>query len=96
MSIAGGSEAGRQRYGMQARVSRIGTCDDNACIESWHSLLEKELLSQHRWATRDDAQHAIFTHIEIFDHRPRLPRALGTRTPEAMLTAGLAERVAEG
>ncbi len=81
---------------MQASFSRIGNCYDNACIESWHSLLKKELLYQHRWATRAEAQHAIFTYIEIFYNRQRLHSALGYRTPQAMLTAGLTERGAGG
>jgi putative transposase len=75
---------------MPASFSRAGHCDDNACIESWHSLLKKARRYQHRWATRDEAQHAIFTDIEIFDNWQHLPRALGYRTPQAMLDQALA------
>jgi putative transposase len=83
-------QARLRAYGMQTSFSRAGHCDDNACIESWHSLLKKELLYQHRWATRDEAQHAIFTYIEIFYNRQRLHSALGYRTPQAMLDQALA------
>jgi transposase InsO family protein len=75
---------------MPASFRRAGNCDDNACIESWHSLLKKARLDQHRWATRDAAQHAIFTDIEIVDHRQRLHSALGYRPPQAMLDPALA------
>ncbi|MCY0899987.1 MAG: integrase core domain-containing protein [Firmicutes bacterium] len=77
-------------YGMQASFSRAGHGDDHACIESWHRLLKKELLYQHRWATRNEAPHALFPDIERFDHRQRLHRALGYRTPQAMLDQALA------
>jgi putative transposase len=33
-----------QQYGMQASMSRKGNCYDNACIESFHSLLKRELV----------------------------------------------------
>ncbi|AEJ39481.1 hypothetical protein TPY_1291 [Sulfobacillus acidophilus TPY] len=33
-----------QQYGMTASMSRKGHCDDNAMMESWHSLLKKELI----------------------------------------------------
>ena len=44
---------------MTASMSRKGNCWDNACIESWHSLLKKELIYLDRWPTRAAAQHAI-------------------------------------
>lgn len=31
-------------YGMESSMSRRGNCYDNACIESWHSILKKELI----------------------------------------------------
>ncbi|MCY0879455.1 MAG: integrase core domain-containing protein [Firmicutes bacterium] len=74
--------------GLQVRVSRGGNCYDNACIESWHSLLKKQLLYQHRWRTRDEATSAMFSYIEIFDNRQRVHSALGYRTPAAYLAAG--------
>jgi putative transposase len=70
--------------GRPARVSRAGHGDDHACREFWHRLLKNELCYPHRWATRDEAQHAIFPDIEIFAHRQRLQSALGTRTSQAL------------
>jgi putative transposase len=75
---------------MTASMSRKGNCWDNACIESWHSLLKKELIYLHRWPTRAAAQQAIFEYIEIWYNRQRVHSALGYRTPHAVLTAGMA------
>ncbi len=73
---------------MTASMSRKGNCWDNACIESWHSLLKKELIYLDRWPTRAAAQQAIFEYIEIWYNRQRVHSALGYRTPHAVLTAG--------
>ncbi|WP_430189202.1 DDE-type integrase/transposase/recombinase [Paenibacillus thiaminolyticus] len=32
-----------KKYGMNSSMSRKGNCYDNACIESFHSLLKREL-----------------------------------------------------
>lgn len=71
---------------MTASMSRKGNCWDNACIESWHSLLKKELIYQERWPTRAAAKQAIFEYIEIWYNRQRVHSALGYRTPHAVLT----------
>ncbi len=81
---------------MQARVRRAGHGYDNACIESWHGLLKKELLYQHPWRTRDEATAAIFSSIEIFDNRQRVHSAWGYRTPAACLAAGMSLRAPTG
>ncbi|WP_120188463.1 IS3 family transposase [Ammoniphilus oxalaticus] len=36
-----------EAYKMEASMSRKGNCYDNACIESFHSLLKKELIYLH-------------------------------------------------
>ena len=77
-------------------MSRKGNCWDNACIESWHSLLKKELIYRHRWPTRAAAKQAVFEYIEIFYNRQRLHSALGYRTPQAVLTAGMTRTEALG
>lgn len=72
---------------MTASMSRKGNCWDNACIESWHSLLKKELIYLSRWPTRAALKRAIFEYIEIFYNRQRLHSALGYRTPHVVLAA---------
>jgi transposase InsO family protein len=69
------------QYGMVASMSRKGNCYDNACIESWHSLLKKELIYLQHFTTRAVAEQAIFEYIEVFYNRQRLHSALGYRTP---------------
>lgn len=77
------------RYHMVGSMSRKGNCYDNACIESWHSLLKKELIYLERWPTRQAVQQAVFEYIEIWYNRQRIHSALGYRTPHAALTAAL-------
>lgn len=74
-------------YGMVASMSRKGNCYDNACIESWHSLLKKELIYLERFETRAAAQLAIFEYVESFYNRRRLHSALGYRTPQEVAEA---------
>ncbi len=69
------------RYHLRGSMSRKGHCWDNACIESWHRLLQKECVYLRRFQTRAEATQAIFEHIEIFYNRQRLHSALGYRTP---------------
>ena len=77
------------RYGMTASMSRKGNCWDNACIESWHSLLKKELVYLSHFRTRAEARTALFEYIEVFYNRQRLHSALGYRTPQEAAVAAL-------
>jgi transposase InsO family protein len=77
------------RYGMAGSMSRKGNCYDNACLESWHSLLKKELVYVSHFRTRAEAEIAIFEYIEIFYNRQRLHSALGYRTPAEVATAAV-------
>ena len=43
------------RLGVVQSAGRVGSCFDNAAIESWHSTLEFELLSRRRFATKAEA-----------------------------------------
>ncbi|MGC8487521.1 MAG: IS3 family transposase [Clostridia bacterium] len=69
------------RYGMTSSMSRKGNGWDNACIESWHSVLKKELVYLSHFRTRAEATAAIFEYIEIFYNRQRLHSAVGYCTP---------------
>ncbi|WP_274532452.1 IS3 family transposase [Sulfobacillus thermosulfidooxidans] len=70
-----------KQYGMTASMSRKGNCYDNAMIESWHSLLKKELIYLTKFRTRAEADVAIFAYIEIFYNRQRVHSALDYQTP---------------
>ena len=78
------SEAYRQRLaaaGVQPSMSRKGNCYDNAVIESFWSSLKRELVHRCEFATRAQAQAAIFEWLEVFYNRERLHSALGYQTP---------------
>ena len=74
------SDAYRQRLaaaGVVPSMSRRGNCYDNAVIESFWSSLKRELVHRREFATRAEAQAAIFEWLEVFYNRERLHSALG-------------------
>jgi len=79
--------------GLIGSMGRVGACGDNAAMESFFSLLQKNVLDRKRWATRDELRIAIIIWIERTYHRRRRQRALGRLTPieyEILTTAALA------
>jgi putative transposase len=79
--------------GLAGSMGRVGACGDNAAMESFFSLLQKNVLDRRRWKTRDELRIAIITWIERTYHRRRRQRALGRLTPieyEILNTAKLA------
>ena len=78
------------RHGMVGSMGQVGSAADNAAMESFFSLLQKNVLDRHRWATRDQLRIAIVTWIERTYHRRRRQDALGRLTPiefEIIMTA---------
>jgi putative transposase len=67
--------------GLVGSMGRVGACGDNAAMESFFSLLQKNVLDRQRWSTRDELRLAIVTWIEKTYHRRRRQRALGRLTP---------------
>lgn len=53
----------------------------NAAMESFFSLLQKNILGRQRWTTRADLRLAVVTWIEKIYHRKRRQRNLGRLTP---------------
>jgi transposase InsO family protein len=62
-------------------MGRVGACGDNAAMESFFSLLQKNVLDTRRWRTRDELRHAIVVWIERTYNRRRRQRMLGKLTP---------------
>jgi transposase InsO family protein len=62
-------------------VGRVASAADNAAIESFHSLLKKNVLNSRRWDTREELRLAMVTRIEKKYHRQRRKRRLGRMTP---------------
>ncbi|MCW2295496.1 transposase InsO family protein [Rhodococcus erythropolis] len=67
--------------GLQVSMGRVGACGDNATMESFFSMLQKNVLDRQRWSTREQLRLAIVTWIEKTYHRKRRQRRLGKLTP---------------
>ncbi|MFW0775263.1 IS3 family transposase [Paenarthrobacter nitroguajacolicus] len=70
-----------RHHGLTGSMGRVGACADNAAMESFFSLLQKNTLDRQRWLTRQDLRLAITTWIERTYHRRRRQRRLGKLTP---------------
>lgn len=70
-----------RHHGLTGSMGRVGACADNAAMESFFSLLQKNVLDRQRWLTRQDLRLAITTWIERTYHRRRRQRRLGKLTP---------------
>ncbi len=62
-------------------IGRVGAAGDNAAMESFFALLQKNVLNRKRWATREDLRLAIVGWIKRTYHRRRRQRRLGHFTP---------------
>jgi transposase InsO family protein len=69
------------RNGLTGSMGRVGACGDNAAMESFFALLQKNVLDRQRWSTREELRLAIITWIERTYHRRRRQRGLGRLTP---------------
>jgi transposase InsO family protein len=67
--------------GLVGSMGRVGACADNAAMESFFALLQKNVLDRQRWGTREELRLAIITWIERTYHRRRRQRRLGRLTP---------------
>lgn len=70
-------------HGITPSMSATGDCLDNAPKESFWATLKRELMSDRRFATRDEARLAIFEWIEVFYNRKRIHSSIGDVSPEA-------------
>ncbi len=62
-------------------MGAVGSCYDNAVIESFWGRMQVELLNRKRWNTRLELANAIFEYLEIFHNRRRRHSSLGMLTP---------------
>ena len=56
--------------GLLGSMGTVGDCYDNSVAEAFFSGLQRELLDQHTWTTRDQLALAIFDWIETW-YNPR-------------------------
>lgn len=67
--------------GLTGSMGRVASAGDNAAMESFNSLLQKNVLNRKTWATRDELHNEIVYWIEHTYNRRRRQRALGRLTP---------------
>jgi transposase InsO family protein len=67
--------------GLCGSMGRVGTAGDNARMESFHSLLQNNVLDSKKWESQEELRIAIVTWIERTYHRRRRKRGFGKMTP---------------
>ena len=85
--------AALRRHDLVGSMGQVASAGDNAAMESFFALLQKNVLDRRRWATRDELRIAIVTWIERTYHRRRRQARLGRLTPieyEATMTTQVA------
>jgi len=68
--------------GVAPSTGSVGDSFDNAMAESFFGSLKTELIYRHSWASRHDAELAIFAWIEGWYNPERIIAALGMRSPD--------------
>ena len=83
-----GSQFRARRYlealranGLVGSMGRVGAAGDNAAMESFFALLQKNVLNRRRWTSFEQLRLAIVTWIEGTYHRRRRQARLGRLTP---------------
>ncbi|MGX1249555.1 putative transposase [Streptomyces ambofaciens] len=71
------------RHDLVGSMGRVGAAGDNAAMESFFALLQKNVLDRRAWATRQELRIAIVTWIERTYHRRRRQRRLARLTPSS-------------
>ncbi|KAB1986209.1 IS3 family transposase [Streptomyces triticiradicis] len=69
------------RHRMAGSVGSVGAAGDNAAMESFFNLLQKNVLDRRSWTTREELRIAIVTWIERTYHRRRRQASLGRLIP---------------
>ena len=66
---------------MKGSYSRKGNPYDNACIESFHSVLKKELIHQREYINYEEANKEIIEYIEGWYNKRRIQKKLNWKSP---------------
>jgi putative transposase len=67
--------------GLTGSMGRVAAAGDNAAMESFFSLLQKNVLDQRRGQSRSELHYEVVTWIERSYNRRRRQRSLGKLTP---------------
>src|SRR5436190_8397058 len=89
LNLMGPERVGGQRSGPMLRTNlagllpsmgAVGTCFDNAMMESFWSRVQVELLDRQAWSTRLELATALFDYRETFHDRQRRHSSPGMLT----------------
>jgi len=72
-----------QKHKFKISFSGKGNCYDNACIESFHSVLKRECIYRNMPTDIQSLNFTLFKYIEGFYNRRRIHGTLGFKTPQA-------------
>src|SRR6185312_2195608 len=75
------------RAGITASMGTVGDSYDNALAENMWSTLKTECVRRREFATRTEANQALFEYLDGFYNPRRLQRNLGYRSPAEFATA---------
>jgi transposase InsO family protein len=67
--------------GLTGSMGRVASAGDNAAMESFFALLQRNVFNQRRWRSRNELSYAISFWIEHTYNRRRRQRVLGKLTP---------------
>ena len=85
-NVRSGNEKGHVERSVEVirrkAFSKKGCPYDNACIESFHSLIKKEEIYRNTYRTFEEANMAIFKYIEGWYNRKRLHSSINYMTPD--------------
>lgn len=70
-----------RQHGFKASMSGKGNCYDNAAVETFFKTIKADLIWRRPWATRRQAEVAIFEYINGFYNPRRRHSALGWKSP---------------
>lgn len=68
-------------YEIRQSMSRKGNCWNNACAESFHSIIKRELHTLNGKYNCEEVKISIFEYIEMYYNRIRRHSTLGYLTP---------------
>lgn len=68
-------------HGLRGSMGRVASAGDNAAMESFFSLLQRNVLNTKTWATREELTIAVISWIEHCYHQRRRQKRLGRLTP---------------
>jgi transposase InsO family protein len=68
-------------HGLAGSMCRVGASGNNAAMESFFALLQKNVLDRRRWQTSEQLRLATIIWIERTYHRRRRQRRHGRLTP---------------